>query len=108
MSEPMHRRSFLTFLGGTSAAAWPLAAWAQQDGRVRRLGVLAGGNDDSVTRANHSALLEGLSKFGWIEGHNLRIDLRVNLSDPDRIRAHAAELISLMPDVIVTTSRNHA
>src|SRR5262245_18674066 len=105
MDHSTHRRSFLMLLGGASAAAWPLAARAQQDGRVRRVGVLAGGNADSTTRANQSALLEGLAKLGWIEGRNLRIDLRVNLSDPDRIRAHAVELINLAPDVIVTSSR---
>jgi putative ABC transport system substrate-binding protein len=55
--------------------------------------------------ANHTALGEGLAKLGWIEGRNLRTDLRVTLSDPDRLRAYAVELVSLAPDVIVTSSR---
>jgi len=92
----MRRRDFITLLGG-AAAAWPLATRAQQDTRLRRIGVLAGGTEDSTTRANLTALREGLAKLGWIDGRNLRIDLRVNLADPDRIRAHAVELISLRP-----------
>src|SRR5262249_16881414 len=100
MTAPtMHRRSFLTLLGA-SAAAWPLAARGQQAGRVRRIGVLTG-----LAEEEYSALREGLAKLGWIEGRNLRIDLRFTLGDPDRIRAYAAELVSLAPDVIVTTSR---
>jgi putative ABC transport system substrate-binding protein len=73
---------------------------------VRRIGVLAGSTDDnSDTRANLDALREGLAKLGWIEGRNLRIDLRFALGDPDRMRTYAAELVRLAPDVIVTTSR---
>src|SRR6516165_2357231 len=98
----MKRRAFISLLGG--AAAWPMAARAQQDGRVRRIGVLAGGTeDDSATRANLTALREGLAKLGWIEGRNLRIDLRFTGSDPDRLRTYAVELVSLAPDVMVTS-----
>jgi putative ABC transport system substrate-binding protein len=100
----MKRRDFITLLGG--AAAWPLAARGQQDGRVRRIGVLAGGTeDDSATRANLTALREGLAKLGWIEGRNLRIDLRFTGTDPDRMQAYAVELVSLAAEVIVTSSR---
>jgi putative ABC transport system substrate-binding protein len=100
----MRRRSFLTLLG--ASAAWPLAARAQQDERMRRVGILTGTTEDnSSARANLTALREGLAKLGWIEGRNLRIDLRFTLADPDRDRAAAMELISLAPDVIVTTSR---
>jgi ABC transporter substrate binding protein len=70
---------------------------------VRRIGVLAGG-DDSATRANLAALREGLAKLGWIEGRNLRTDLRFTGSDPDRMRAYAVELVTLANEVIVTTS----
>jgi putative ABC transport system substrate-binding protein len=99
----MKRRAFISLLGG--AAAWPMAARAQQDGRVRRIGVLAGGTeDDSATRANFTALQEGLAKLGWIEGRNLRIDLRFTGSDPDRMQAYAVELVSLSNEVIVTTN----
>jgi putative tryptophan/tyrosine transport system substrate-binding protein len=70
----MRRREFITLVGG-AAAAWPLAARAQQDGRARRIGVLAGSTEDnSATRANLAALREDLAKLGWIEGRNLRID----------------------------------
>jgi ABC-type uncharacterized transport system substrate-binding protein len=98
------RREFITLLGG--AAAWPLAARAQQQGdRVRRIGVLGGSSeDDPSTRADLAALREGLAKLGWIEGRNLRIDLRFADTNPDRMRAYAAELVNLLPDVIVTTS----
>jgi putative ABC transport system substrate-binding protein len=100
--KPMRRRSFLALLGG--AAAWPLAARAQQGERVRRIGILAGQNeDDPATRAQLGALREGLAKLGWIEGRNLRIDLRFTGNDPDRLRAYAVELVSLAPEVIVTS-----
>src|SRR5262245_43781142 len=94
----MRRRRFITLLGGV--AAWPLVARAQQGGLVKRLGILAGSVDERI-----SALREELQKLGWIEGRNLRIDLRSSLGDPDRIRTYAAELVTLAPDVIVTTSR---
>jgi putative ABC transport system substrate-binding protein len=97
------RRDFITLLGG--AAAWPIAARAQQSDRVRRVGVLAGADADNQMRATHTALVEGLAKLGWIEGRNLRIDLGVTLGDPDRMRAYAMELVRLAPDVIVTSSR---
>jgi putative ABC transport system substrate-binding protein len=101
----MRRRDFITLLGG-AAVAWPLAARAQQGEKVRRIGVLVGGaEDNSNTRANLAALGDGLAKLGWIEGRNLRIDLRFTLSDPARMRAYAVELVSLAPDVIVTSSR---
>ena len=93
------RRQFITFLGG--AAAWPLTAWAQQEEKVRRIGVLAG----TIEPTWLAALRDGLAKLGWIEGHNLRIDLRFTLADPARMRADAVELVSLAPDVIVTTNR---
>jgi putative ABC transport system substrate-binding protein len=97
----MRRREFIAGLG---AAAWPVVARAQQGERVRRIGILAGVNeDDPATRANLDALREGLAKFGWIEGRNLRIDLRFTGSDPDRMRAYSVELVSLAPEVIVTT-----
>jgi putative ABC transport system substrate-binding protein len=104
MSICLRRREFIVALGG--AAAWPLAARAQQDGRVQRIGVLYGDpEDDPATRANLAALRAGLANLGWIEGRNLRIDLRFTGSDPDRMRAYALELVSLAPDAIVTSSR---
>jgi putative ABC transport system substrate-binding protein len=99
----MKRREFITFLGG-AAACWPLAANAQQDGRVRRVAVLSNAAEgDPSQKANLAALLDGLAKLGWVEGGNLRIDVRLAAGDPVRIRAHAAELVSLAPEVIVTS-----
>ena len=101
------RRSFITLLGG-AAAAWPLAArpqqavLAQQDGRTRRIAWLVGGaENDRDRQAMQGALREGLAKLGWIEGRNLRIDLRWG-DDLDRLGAHATELVSLVPEVIIT------
>jgi putative ABC transport system substrate-binding protein len=97
----IRRRDFITLLG--AAAAWP--ARAQQDGLVRRLGMLiAGTQDNQGTQGNLAALREGLAKLGWIEGRNLRVDLRFGVDDPGRIRAAAVELVGLAPDVLVTNS----
>ena len=69
------RREFITLIGG--AAAWPPTVRAQQDGRVRRIAVLAGSTEDnSDARASLNAFRKELAKLGWIEGRNLRIDLR--------------------------------
>jgi len=99
----MRRREFIAGLG--SAAAWPLVARAQQEGRVRRIGWLIGGaENDQARQADVGALRDGLAKLGWIEGRNLRIDLRFSADNPDRTLAYAAELVGLAPDVIVTGS----
>ena len=93
------RREFITLLG--SAAAWPLAARAQQPDRVRRIGVLINTVDndpDAVARL--SAFKKALRELGWDEGRNLQIDTRLGVED-DRIRRNAAELIALAPDVIL-------
>jgi putative ABC transport system substrate-binding protein len=97
------RRDFITLLGG--AAAWPVAARAQQGGRLRRIGMLSGlPENDQTTQTEIPALRAGLARLGWIEGRNLRIDVRFGSSDPDRIRAYATELVGLAPEVIVTDS----
>jgi len=95
----MIRRAFISLLGG--AAAWPLAARAQQPDRVRRIGVLINTVDndpDAVARL--SAFKKALRELGWDEGRNLQIDTRLGVED-DRIRRNAAELIALAPDVIL-------
>src|SRR4051812_9016933 len=74
--DQLKRREFITLLGG--AAAWPLAARAQQDERMRRIGLLTGGPrpDDQDAQANIAVFLEGLQRLGWIDGRNVRIDYR--------------------------------
>jgi putative ABC transport system substrate-binding protein len=93
----MRRREFITLLGG--AAAWPLAARAQRLDPVRRVGVLSQSTTITIPVL---ALREELAKLGWVEGHNLRTELRFTGADTDRIHAYASELVSLAPDVIVT------
>jgi putative ABC transport system substrate-binding protein len=96
----MRRRTFITLLGG--AAAWPLAARAQQPDRMRRIGVLmASTADDPDFRARFAAFVQGLAHLGWVDGRNVRIDTRWATSKPDDIRRHAAELAALAPDVIL-------
>jgi putative tryptophan/tyrosine transport system substrate-binding protein len=88
----MKRREFITLLGG-AAAAWPLAARAQQADQVRRIGVLMGIADDSEGRARVQAFEDRLRDLGWVPGRNLQIDYRWAAGDIDRIRAHAQELV---------------
>jgi putative ABC transport system substrate-binding protein len=100
----MRRRDFITLLGG-AAAAWPIAARAQQGDRVRRIGVLTSGDEnDPVMKARVSALTRALADLGWTDGRNVRMDLRWYGDDINRIRALARELVSLTPDVIAATT----
>jgi putative ABC transport system substrate-binding protein len=102
MSFSMQRREFITLLSG-AAATWPLAARAQQDGRVRRVGVLSSGDEnDPVVKAIVSALTQALAELGWTDGRNVRMDLRWGGGDVNRIQALAQELVGLQPDIIVT------
>ena len=99
----MKRREFLTLLGGT-AAAWPLAARAQQGERMRRIGVLTNlVADDPEAQARVGAFLQGLQELGWAVGRNMRIEYRWGAGDADRTRGYAAELVALAPDVILTS-----
>ena len=103
MSILLARREFIAGLGG--AAAWPLAAGAQQGERVRRVGVLLGGReDDPFAQSAIPAFRERLAMLGWVEGGNLRMDYRFANGDPDRIAAYAEELVNLRPDVILAFS----
>jgi putative tryptophan/tyrosine transport system substrate-binding protein len=100
----MRRREFITLLGG-AAAAWPLAARAQQSERVRRIGVLMNfAVDDPEAQSRNAGFLQGLSELGWTVGRNLRIDYRWGAGDTDRHRQYAAELLALAPDVILANS----
>jgi putative ABC transport system substrate-binding protein len=95
----MRRREFITLLGG--AAAWPRAARAQQGERMRRIGLLMGTADDREGQARVTALKQGLQELGWTDGGNIQIETRFGGADAARIRAHAAELAALAPDVII-------
>jgi putative tryptophan/tyrosine transport system substrate-binding protein len=97
----MKRRDFITLLGG-AAAAWPLAAWAQQGERMRRIGVLMNRvADDPEAQARLMALVQGLQQLGWVEGRNVRMDVRWTAGIADRVHRYAAELVAPMPDVIL-------
>ena len=85
----MKRREFITLLGG--AAAWPLAARAQQTERVRRIGLLMGTADDREGQDRVTALKQGLQELGWTDGGNIQIETRFGGADVGRIRAHATE-----------------
>jgi putative tryptophan/tyrosine transport system substrate-binding protein len=99
----MRRREFITLLGG-AAAAWPLAARAQQPERVRRIGVLlATAADDAEHQAWVAAFHQGLALSGWIIGRNVRIDTRWATVNAAELRRHAAELAALAPDVILAS-----
>jgi putative tryptophan/tyrosine transport system substrate-binding protein len=99
MIATLKRRDCNTLLGG--AAAWPLAARAQQGERVRRIGLLMGVADDWEGQARVSALKQGLQELGLIDGRNISIETRFTGADANRIRTHTAELVALGPDVIV-------
>src|SRR5262245_40855371 len=102
MTAAMKRREFITLLGG--AAAWPLAARAQQGERMRRIGVLMSlAANDAQGQARLAAFLQSLEQLGWIDGRNVQIDTRWGAGDADRTRRYAAELVALAPDVILAT-----
>ena len=94
------RREFITLLSG--AAAWPLAARAQQPERMRRIGVLMlYPENDSEGQLRATALRQGLQKLGWVTGRNVQIDFQWGFGDADWIRSAAAQLLRLAPDVIL-------
>jgi putative ABC transport system substrate-binding protein len=101
MSICLRRRDFIAGLG--SAAAWPLAAGAQQGSRVRRIGALIGlDENEPVAKPQLSAFTQALAGLGWTDGRNVRLDLRWTGDDTNRIPALAQELVGLRPDIIVT------
>jgi putative tryptophan/tyrosine transport system substrate-binding protein len=99
--KPVKRRDFITLVGG--AAAWPLAARAQQSEPMRRIGALTGIGDDESARARVAAFVQALAQLGWVDGRNVRIDYRPGGGDIDKIRKHATELAANAPDVIFAT-----
>jgi putative tryptophan/tyrosine transport system substrate-binding protein len=97
----MKRRKFITLLGG-AAAAWPLAAWAQQPSRMRRIGILMNlAENDPAAQKSVAGFRRGLQDLGWIENSNVRIDMRWGGGDRERYRIYASELIALEPDVLL-------
>jgi ABC-type uncharacterized transport system substrate-binding protein len=97
----MRRREFISLLGA-AAIAWPLAARAQRNERMRRVGVLLPATaDDAVFQARIGAFLQELALWDWTIGRNLRIDVHWASTNSNGIRRHAAELVSLTPDVIL-------
>jgi putative ABC transport system substrate-binding protein len=99
----MKRREFITLLGG-AAATWPSVAHAQQPERMRRIGVLTGAAvDDMEAQARHAAFLQALAQLGWTDGRNVRIEARWTAGNAADARRLAAELVTLAPDVILTT-----
>jgi putative ABC transport system substrate-binding protein len=97
----MRRRDFVTLIGG--AAAWPIAARAQQGDRMRRIGVLLPGDENDPGRGFVN-LTQALGDLGWTDDRNVRMDLRWSGADINRMRALAQELVALQPDIIVVNS----
>jgi len=101
----VNRRNFIALLGG--AAAWPLAARAQQPERMRRIGILmTAAADDPESLARVGAFLQGLQELGWTDGRNVRLEYRWGSGDAERIRKSAAELVALVPDVILVSGNS--
>src|SRR5262245_51291888 len=103
--HPWKRREVITLLGG-AAAAWPLAAQAQQAERVRRVGVLMSNVEGDVEQqARMAAFRDALGKGGWTEGRNLRLDVRFGAVDMLNARAFAIELANLAPEVVLAANQ---
>ena len=99
----MRRRQFITLIG--SAAAWPLAARAQSSNRMRRIGVLMGyAESDPEAKGFFAGFTQRLAELGWIDGRNLRMDVRWVPGSVERMRTFAKELVELQPDVILANS----
>ena len=97
----MRRRDFISLIGG-AAVAWPLVAQAQQNARMRRVGVILPATaDDPDYQARVGAFLQELQQSGWRIGQNVQIDTRWATANAATIRRHASELVALAPDVIL-------
>src|SRR5215469_3860742 len=104
MIAAIKRRQFIALLGG-AAAAWPVAARAQQGDRLRRIGVLMGFEESNLeANAFLSAFTQSLAELGWTDGRNVRIDVRWAAGSVDRAQMFAKELVDLQPDVIFVTT----
>jgi putative tryptophan/tyrosine transport system substrate-binding protein len=101
----VRRREFITLVGA-AAAAWPLAARAQQPSGMRHIGMLMSGpkENDPEAQALVMAFQQGLLELGWIDGRDIRFDYRWATADPDRVGADATDLVQSAPDAIVVNS----
>src|SRR5262245_64181428 len=104
MASHLGRREFLATLLGGAAAAWPVAARAQQGERVRRIGVLIGVAGDAETKAWVATFRKRLDELGWQVGRNVDIDERWTAGNPEQNRVSAAELVASKPDAIFAFS----
>jgi len=105
LGEAMRRREFIKVIGGGVAAAWPLAARAQQSDAMRRIGVLMNfAAEDAVAQARVTAFMQALQQLGWTKGRNVQIDIRWTTGDAERTRRYATELAALTPDVILAST----
>src|SRR5215469_13239511 len=104
LRKAMRRRDLIIGIAG-SAAAWPLAARAQQARSVRRIGVLIGFTETDLAVQSWLAAFRGaLAKLGWTEGSTLRIELRWAGDDPDKMKTFAKDLVDLRPDAILSVT----
>ena len=99
----MRRRDFIGF-GGATLAAWPLSTRAQQDGRVRRVGVLMGNAADQVGQGRVAAFREGMQTLKWIEGGNIAYEVRWAAGDVAVVKMQVAEIVGLAPDMILASN----
>src|SRR5215470_16689363 len=99
----MRRRLFITLLGA-AAVVCPLAAHAQQSGRMPRVGVLIAVADDPEGQARLGAFKDGMRDLGWTDGENVRMEIRFAAGSVARANDHAAELVGLAPDVLIANS----
>jgi putative ABC transport system substrate-binding protein len=104
--DRLKRREFITLLG-SAAAAWPLAARAQQTDRMRRIGVLSStAVDDQDNKVRFAAFQQRLQQLGWTDGHNVRIDYRFAAANLENYHKYAEELVALAPDVILAPGQS--
>jgi len=99
----MRRRDFIGLAGG-AVAAWPLVVRAQQPAGQKRVGILMGTAEDAESQTRLSAFRQGLADLNWIEGRNVRFDVRWGAGDAARTKAYAGELVGLAPDLILATN----
>jgi putative ABC transport system substrate-binding protein len=102
----LKRREFITLLGG--AAAWPVAAGAQQPDRMRRIGVLMGIAEDAEGRHRLAVFREGLRERGWTEGGNVEFSYRWGAGNAELNRQLADELLQWQPDLILSCISRHS